>query len=243
MHLLRLGPAGSERPAVRAGDGAVYDLSSLTADIDGDFLAADGTARARAAADGGRLDRLDTGRAPRRAAGRPARRGRLHRAELRRARRRVRRSGRPSTPIVFFKHPNTVVGAVRRRPHPARRDADRLGGRAGRRHRAAGPLPRVARGGARRASPATASPTTSPSATSSSSTRAASGRRASAARPSTRSARGWCRPTRSRPAGARPAVVGQRRAAPGLDHRGHDLRRRTTWSGTCRSTWCSTPAT
>ena len=47
MNLLRLGPPGAERPAVRADDGTVHDLSPLTADVDGAFLAADGIARAR----------------------------------------------------------------------------------------------------------------------------------------------------------------------------------------------------
>ena len=35
MQLLRLGPAGQERPYVRADDGIVHDLGSVTADIDG----------------------------------------------------------------------------------------------------------------------------------------------------------------------------------------------------------------
>jgi 2-keto-4-pentenoate hydratase/2-oxohepta-3-ene-1,7-dioic acid hydratase in catechol pathway len=110
MHLLRLGPAGSERPAVRAGDGAVYDLSSLTADIDGDFLAADGTARARAAADGGRLDRLDPDGLR---VGPPvARPGAVVCIGLNYAAHAAESGGPPpETPVVFFKHPNTVVGA------------------------------------------------------------------------------------------------------------------------------------
>ena len=55
MELLRLGAVGEERPYVRDADGTVYDLSSVTADIDGTFLASDGIARARAALDAGSL--------------------------------------------------------------------------------------------------------------------------------------------------------------------------------------------
>ncbi|MFD1152473.1 fumarylacetoacetate hydrolase family protein [Saccharothrix hoggarensis] len=55
MQLLRLGPSGSERPAVRADDGVAYDLSPLTDDVTGAFLAADGIARTRAALAAGEL--------------------------------------------------------------------------------------------------------------------------------------------------------------------------------------------
>jgi 2,4-diketo-3-deoxy-L-fuconate hydrolase len=48
MELLRLGPPGQERPAVRH-EGTVYDLSPVTADIDGGFLASGGIDRTRAA--------------------------------------------------------------------------------------------------------------------------------------------------------------------------------------------------
>ena len=41
----------------------------------------------------------------------------------------------PDEPILFTKSPNTLVGPVRRRAHPARLDQDRLGGRARHRHR------------------------------------------------------------------------------------------------------------
>lgn len=45
MKLLRLGAPGSERPAVLADDGHTYDLTGLTRDIEGPFLAADGVDR------------------------------------------------------------------------------------------------------------------------------------------------------------------------------------------------------
>lgn len=42
MRLFRVGPPGRERPAVQAGEDAVFDLSSLTDDLTGRFLADDG---------------------------------------------------------------------------------------------------------------------------------------------------------------------------------------------------------
>ncbi|MEV5960457.1 fumarylacetoacetate hydrolase family protein [Kribbella sp. NPDC051952] len=109
MELLRLGAVGEERPYVRATDGTVHDLSSITADIDGAFLAADGIARTRAALDAGELPVADT--AGLRVGAPIARPGAVvcigmnyaaHAAES--------GSEPPKQPIVFFKHPNTVVG-------------------------------------------------------------------------------------------------------------------------------------
>jgi len=109
MHLLRLGPAGQEIPAVDE-DGSVYDLRPVTADVDGAFLASDGVSRARAALAAGTLPVLEGAATLRRGApvARPAavicigQNYAAHAAE----------SGAqpPSTPIVFLKHPNTVVG-------------------------------------------------------------------------------------------------------------------------------------
>lgn len=109
MELLRLGAVGEERPYVRDADGTVYDLSSLTADIDGAFLASDGIGRTRAALAAGSLptasaDGLRVG-AP---VAKPAAvvciglNYAAHAAE----------SGvePPKNPVVFYKHPNTVVG-------------------------------------------------------------------------------------------------------------------------------------
>ncbi|WAA66380.1 fumarylacetoacetate hydrolase family protein [Microbacterium oxydans] len=108
MELLRLGPVGDERPFVR-DEGVVYDLSPLTVDIDGAFLAADGIARVREALARGELsavavDGLRIG-AP---VARPTavvcigQNYAAHAAE----------SGSlpPEHPVIFFKHPNTVVG-------------------------------------------------------------------------------------------------------------------------------------
>ncbi|WP_435738510.1 fumarylacetoacetate hydrolase family protein [Cellulosimicrobium sp. PMB13] len=109
MHLLRLGPTGQEIPAV-AHEGTTYDLRPLTADVDGAFLASDGVARTRAALATGDLPVLDGADDLRRGApvARPTavvcigQNYAAHAAE----------SGAepPSTPIVFLKHPNTVVG-------------------------------------------------------------------------------------------------------------------------------------
>ncbi|WP_129790117.1 fumarylacetoacetate hydrolase family protein [Promicromonospora panici] len=109
MRLLRLGPVGQEIPAIEDGD-TVLDLRPLTADIDGSFLASDGIARARAALAAGELPVLDGADGLRRGApvARPAavicvgQNYAAHAAE----------SGAepPSSPIIFFKHPNTVVG-------------------------------------------------------------------------------------------------------------------------------------
>jgi 2-keto-4-pentenoate hydratase/2-oxohepta-3-ene-1,7-dioic acid hydratase in catechol pathway len=113
VELLRLGAVGEERPYVRAADGTVHDLTPITletgGDIDGAFLAADGIARTRAALEAGELPVADTEGL--RVGAPVARPGAVvcigqnyaaHAAE----------SGAepPKQPIVFFKHPNTVVG-------------------------------------------------------------------------------------------------------------------------------------
>ncbi len=109
MELLRLGPIGEERPCARDADGATYDVTPLTDDIDGAFLAADGVARVRDALDAGLLERLDP--AGLRTGAPVARPGAVlcigqnyaaHAAET--------GDPPPAKPILFFKHPNTVVG-------------------------------------------------------------------------------------------------------------------------------------
>ncbi|MHA6794322.1 fumarylacetoacetate hydrolase family protein [Pseudonocardia bannensis] len=109
MELLRLGPLGHERPVVRDSEGGFHDLSSLTDDINGAFLADDGIERARDALAAGRLPRLD---AEGLRTGAPiARPGAVicigmnyaaHAAET--------GALPPAAPVIFFKHPNTVVG-------------------------------------------------------------------------------------------------------------------------------------
>ncbi|MGY2747430.1 fumarylacetoacetate hydrolase family protein [Arthrobacter sp. UYCu723] len=113
MKLVRLGAAGAERPAVIAVDGAgienTYDLSPLTPDISGEFLAGGGIAAVRRALDRGELEPLNA--ADLRIGAPIARPSAVicvgmnyaaHAAE----------SGSlpPEIPIIFLKTPNTVAG-------------------------------------------------------------------------------------------------------------------------------------
>jgi 2,4-didehydro-3-deoxy-L-rhamnonate hydrolase len=108
MHLLRVGEPGAERPLVRTEDGT-FDLTPLTDDVDGAFLADHGTTRAREALADGRLPRVEVDGL--RVAPPVARPGAVvcigqnyaaHAAES--------GAAAPEEPIVFFKHPNTLVG-------------------------------------------------------------------------------------------------------------------------------------
>jgi len=54
MQFMRLGQPGAERPAVRADEGQLFDLTPLTRDIDGAFFEQEGTARSREALAAGR---------------------------------------------------------------------------------------------------------------------------------------------------------------------------------------------
>ncbi len=106
MQLQRIGEAGRERP-VAVIDGVAHDLTSVTPDIDGAFLAADGIARVRAALDNLPVIDIDGQRV-----GAPVARPQAlwcigmnyaaHAAE----------SGAqpPTVPVLFFKTPNTIVG-------------------------------------------------------------------------------------------------------------------------------------
>jgi 2-keto-4-pentenoate hydratase/2-oxohepta-3-ene-1,7-dioic acid hydratase in catechol pathway len=102
MRYLRVGPAGAERPVASAG-GRHYDLSGVTADITGEFLAAGGVATV----DG--LPELDlTGQRLGSPIARPGvvlcigQNYAAHAAES--------GAAPPETPIMFYKAPNTVVG-------------------------------------------------------------------------------------------------------------------------------------
>ncbi|MFF7801414.1 fumarylacetoacetate hydrolase family protein [Streptomyces olivaceus] len=109
MKLVRLGDPGQERPAVIDDRGVTRDLSPLTSDIDGVFLASDGVARTRRALADGGLPALD---AEGLRFGPPvARPGAVvcvgqnyaaHAAES--------GSEPPTRPVIFYKAPNTVVG-------------------------------------------------------------------------------------------------------------------------------------
>jgi len=108
MQLLRLGMTGHEIPAVRDGD-AVHDLRPLTDDLGGEFWI-DGVARTRDALAAGSLPVLEGASGMR--VGTPVawpsailnigQNYAAHAAES--------GSEPPTNPILFFKHPNTLVG-------------------------------------------------------------------------------------------------------------------------------------
>ncbi|MDK1473766.1 fumarylacetoacetate hydrolase family protein [Streptomyces sp. 549] len=110
MKLLRVGPAGAERPAALDGAGTYRDLSALVPDVDGRLLGDDAAlARVRDALEGGRLPVLDAADLrvgpPVGGIGKVVCVGlnyRDHAAE----------SGAelPVEPLVFMKAPDTVVG-------------------------------------------------------------------------------------------------------------------------------------
>ena len=108
MRFMRFGEAGAEIPAVSDGT-TTWDLRPLTADIDGAFLSSDGLARAEGAAASGELPELDTSGLR---IGAPIARpqaviciGMNYAAHARES-----GSEPPSDIVVFYKHPNTVVG-------------------------------------------------------------------------------------------------------------------------------------
>jgi len=108
MRFLRVGEPGAERPAVEEG-GRVFDISAVTPDLDGSFLADGGIRRVRDALAAGELPSTDiAGRRLGPPIARPAavvcigQNYAAHAAES--------GSPPPEFPIIFFKHPNTVVG-------------------------------------------------------------------------------------------------------------------------------------
>jgi 2-keto-4-pentenoate hydratase/2-oxohepta-3-ene-1,7-dioic acid hydratase in catechol pathway len=121
MRFLRVGEPGAERPVVEDGD-AVHDIGGLTPDLDGEFFASGGIQRVRDALSTGGLPRIDVaGQRLGPPIARPAavlcigQNYAAHAAE----------SGAPPPqyPIIFFKHPNTVVGPFDdiRRPRGAQK--------------------------------------------------------------------------------------------------------------------------
>ncbi|HEX4442746.1 MAG TPA: fumarylacetoacetate hydrolase family protein [Galbitalea sp.] len=109
MSFARLGDPGAEIPVLQTG-GASYDLRSLTADIDGAFLAAGGVAEARAALAAGSLPVLENAGALR--IGAPVARpikivciGLNYRDHAEETHAEI-----PTEPVVFMKDPSTLVG-------------------------------------------------------------------------------------------------------------------------------------
>ncbi|MEY9778287.1 fumarylacetoacetate hydrolase family protein [Arthrobacter sp. MW3 TE3886] len=121
MKIARLGPAGQEIPVIFAavnGEEVAYDASSITADIDGAFLAGDGVARLRAALTAGALPVLPGAAGLR--IGTPLARPNnvicigmnyaAHAAES--------GAAPPEIPVVFLKPNNTVAGPFDHAPIP-----------------------------------------------------------------------------------------------------------------------------
>ncbi|MFJ1704282.1 fumarylacetoacetate hydrolase family protein [Kitasatospora sp. NPDC088346] len=109
MKLLRVGPAGAERPVVLGRDGTAYDLSGRTADIDGAFLAALDPAALAAAVEAGELPRTDL--AGRRIGAPVARPGKVVGIGLNYRDHAAEAGARlPEEPVLFLKPSNTVVG-------------------------------------------------------------------------------------------------------------------------------------
>lgn len=109
MQLMRIGEPGALRPAVRADNGTVYDLSSLTHDIDGAFLAAGGIGKTRMAVTTAQLPVLET---EGQRIGPPiARPGKIVCIGLN-YRDHATETGAPlpAEPVLFMKAANTVVG-------------------------------------------------------------------------------------------------------------------------------------
>jgi 2-keto-4-pentenoate hydratase/2-oxohepta-3-ene-1,7-dioic acid hydratase in catechol pathway len=109
MKLMRIGDRGAEQPALLAEDGTVLDLSGVTADIDGAFLASGGIDRVRQGAAEGTLPRLEATGAR---FGAPiARPGKVVCIGLN-YRDHAQETGAaiPERPVVFLKAPYTVVG-------------------------------------------------------------------------------------------------------------------------------------
>jgi 2-keto-4-pentenoate hydratase/2-oxohepta-3-ene-1,7-dioic acid hydratase in catechol pathway len=109
MKLMRIGPPSAESPALLTEAGEVLDLSRLTADIDGAFLASAGIEQARQAAAAQMLPRIDaTGLRVGAPVARPGKvvciglNYRDHAEET--------RAAVPARPVVFMKAPYTVIG-------------------------------------------------------------------------------------------------------------------------------------
>lgn len=125
MRFRRLGPYGQETPIAVDNSGRHWDLSPLTSDIDGHFLENDGIEEASHALVSGRLTEIRNPESLR--IGAPISRPQAvicigqnyaaHAAES--------GSEVPALPLMFFKHPNTIVGSydnILRPPNSERLD-------------------------------------------------------------------------------------------------------------------------
>ncbi len=110
MRLMRVGERGREMPAVWVDAHTVLDLSELTPDIDGAFLAGGGIERVRQAVDAGELPTLRLGGSMR--VGAPIARPQAVLCIGMNYAAHARETGAepPANPVLFYKAPNTVVG-------------------------------------------------------------------------------------------------------------------------------------
>jgi 2-keto-4-pentenoate hydratase/2-oxohepta-3-ene-1,7-dioic acid hydratase in catechol pathway len=109
VKLMRIGPAGAERPVIRGAKGQVFDLTPLTGDIDAAFLAGDGLSRAREALAAGSLPSLQL--AGQRIGAPIARPGALACIGMNYAAHAAESGARPPEyPVLFYKAPNTLCG-------------------------------------------------------------------------------------------------------------------------------------
>ncbi len=110
MRLMRVGERGREMPAVWVDAHTVLDLSELTPDIDGEFLAGGGIERVRQAAEAGELPTLKLGGSIR--VGAPIARPQAVLCIGMNYAAHARETGAepPENPVLFYKAPNTVVG-------------------------------------------------------------------------------------------------------------------------------------
>ena len=125
MRFRRLGPKGQETPVVMGADGRYLDLSPITRDITGDFLENNGIEKTALALREGSLTEIVEASSMR--VGAPISRppaviciGQNYAAHAAESGSEV-----PSVPLVFFKHPNTVVGPydnLLRPPHSRKLD-------------------------------------------------------------------------------------------------------------------------
>jgi 2-keto-4-pentenoate hydratase/2-oxohepta-3-ene-1,7-dioic acid hydratase in catechol pathway len=108
MRLMRVGAPGNERPVAATEHGWV-DISSITPDIDGPFLAGDGLGRVRAEIAADRLPHLDV--AGQRIGAPVARPGAVLCIGMNYAAHAAESGAQPPTsPVLFYKSPNTVIG-------------------------------------------------------------------------------------------------------------------------------------
>ncbi len=109
MELFRYGPVGAEAPAVRDNSGTTFAIDGIAPDLDGDFFAADGIARVRAALSAGDLRPIDV--ADQRIGAPVARPMAVVCIGMNYAKHAAESGAAPpENPVVFFKHPACVVG-------------------------------------------------------------------------------------------------------------------------------------